>query len=315
MFVFRNILFAGLIYLSISDRVFAYTPEVNIGGTIGLSATFGTKVNRIGLVIGGFIAVEHLQINSSFNRFYCYNSYGPDLPRKESQFNLGVTGSFGPEVATTEDYIFFSPVSNFTGKKHSVSYVYKIYKDNISTSQNSGVIGFQTGNIQFYSENDLFIFKGSDKYRTGAISLNYQYQNTQVGISCLLWTADNTDKKKIKVPPGESAYNSKHGYYDLSQTKHGRYSQGILALHAAYDLPYSQTISVDAGIDAEQVRHVLQNKILHDMPFVPDKWIKAINPHFPMLDTEGNPFLDKENQKIRKPLFFGATSLNPTLFY
>lgn len=313
MFI-RQYFIIGLILLLLLNPLSAQNLNWNPGGTIGISATFGTKINRVGILFGAFIVLDHVQVNTYFNRFYCFNNLGPDLRRIENQLNFGLTGAFGPTVAdTSSDFIFFSPISNFTGKKHSISYVYKIYTDNISTSQNTGIIGFQSGNFQFYTENDLFIFKGNDKYRTGALSFTYQYQNALAGITCLLWTGHNQDEKAVKIPPGEG-YISQFGHYDLSETKYGRHSHGILALYASYALPYMQTVSATAGIDAEQIRHGLQNKVLHDMPFLPRKW-KTVNPHFPMLDTEGKSFLNKKDQKIRKPLFFGTMSLNPVLFY
>lgn len=318
MSIRQYFILTGFILITTLKPLLAINTNWNTGagGMIGLSATFGTKVNRIGFLAGGFIIIENVQFNTSFNRLFCFNSYGPNLRRIENQFNIGITGSFGPAMSTVinSEPVFYSPVSNFTGNKHSISYVYKIYTDNISTSQSTGIIGFQSGGIHFYTENDLLIFKGSDKYRTGAISLFYQRQNFQVGITSLLWTGNNEEDKKIKIPPGQNNYDSKYGYYDLSETKHGRFSHGILAVFGAYSLGNAQTISATAGIDSEQVRHTIQNKFIHDMPFIPKKWNNTINPHFPMLDSIGKPFINKD-QKIKKPEFFGTISLNPTLFY
>ncbi|HET6245021.1 MAG: hypothetical protein H0V01_13180 [Bacteroidetes bacterium] len=306
----------GVILTSLINPLYAINPIWNAGGIVGISATFGTKVNRIGFLTGAYIVCENIQLNAYANRLYCFNSYGPDLKRIENQFNLGITGAFGPETLTlSREAVFFSPVSNFTGKSNSLSYVFKIYSDNISTSQNTGIIGFQSGNFHFFTENDLFIFKGSDKYRTGAVSVIYQNMNMQLGVNLLLWTGNNNDEKKIKIKPGESDYRSEFGYYDLSETKYGKFSHGILAFSGAYALPYSQTISAMAGIDSEQIRHVVQNKFLHDMPFIPKKLNKAINPHFPKLDSNGLPYLKKQDQTMKKSKFFGTVSVNPTLFY
>ena len=317
MFIRNSIIFIGFLILIDLNGLNAQSSNFNGGGSLGLSATLGTKVKRIGFFLGGFIVMDQIQFNTYFNRFYCFNSYGPHSKRLENVLNVGITGAFGPPtIQSVNERNFFSPISNFTNKRHSISYVYKIYTDNISTSQNSGIIGFQTGNIQFYAENDLFIFKGSDKYRTGAFSLIYQYFKTQIGLTCLLWTGNNNDKETIKILKGENhEYSSKFGYYDLSETKYGRYSHGIIALQAAYALPLMQSLNVQAGIDAEQIRHAFQNKILHDLPFIPNKWNKSINPHFPMLDEEGKPFLYKKGQKIREPKFHGSASLNPVLLY
>jgi hypothetical protein len=286
-------------------------------GTAGISATFGSKVNRLGLMAGFWAFYENFQLNVYGNSFYCFNSFGPNTPRWESQLNLGLLGSFGPHRAFNNDNHarFYSPVSNFTGRQHSLTYILKFYFDNIGTSQPTAIAGLGTGRTSFFMENDLLILRGSDKYRTGAVSVLHQYQDFRFGATALLWTGNNRAKEAVKVRGEQTDYPSEFGYYDLSETKFGKHSHGIFALQADYQLPYRQALGLRAGVDAEQVRHIIQNKILHDMPFLPRIFNKPDNPHFPMLDEEGKPYLFKEDQKIRKPVFFGDVSLNPTLTY
>ncbi len=296
---------------------FCYSNNINFGGTIGISLTLGTKVNRAGIMAGGFIYYQNLQINSYWNGFYALNSFGPNLKRLESQTNIGLLAAYGPafDYYSEQNRQFFSPVSNHTGRKHSISYIYKIYHDNINTSQSTGIVGFSVGRTAAFMENDLFIFKGSDRYRTGAFSVMHQVENFQAGLTALLWTGNTQAEGSIRVKPGETDYPSRHGYYDLSKAKYGRYAHGILAFNAAVQMPYRQTIGARLGIDAEQVRHIIQNRILHDLPFIPLKLNKSVNPHFPMLSPEGEPYIFKEGQQVRNPKLFGDVSLNPSLFY
>ena len=69
------------------------------------------------------------------------------------------------------------------------------------------------------------------------------------------------------------------------------------------------------GIDAEQVRHVFQNRIVHDMYFIPERFIGYKNVHYPMLQKDGTPFLQRPGQKVRKPKPFFNLGLNDNLFY
>lgn len=90
-------------------------------------------------------------------------------------------------------------------------------------------------------------------------------------------------------------------------------SHGLLSLQVNYHAGYSQNLQANAGVDAEQVRNVVQNKIIHDLPFLPKRWNK--NCHIPMIDSEGKQYLYQENQKIRRPKVLLNVFGNPGLFY
>ncbi len=51
------------------------------------------------------------------------------------------------------------------------------------------------------------------------------------------------------------------------------------------------------------------------MPMFPKKWNKADNPHYPMLKSDGNPYLFLEGDKLRKTKFYFQTGLNQPIFY
>ncbi len=51
------------------------------------------------------------------------------------------------------------------------------------------------------------------------------------------------------------------------------------------------------------------------MPFIPKKWNKVENLHIPMIDREGNQYLYRKEQKIKKPKLFLNSYLSPNIFY
>jgi len=92
-------------------------------------------------------------------------------------------------------------------------------------------------------------------------------------------------------------------------------SHGLLSAQIKYANEFGQYFQVNTGVDADQIRNVLQNKVIHDLPFFPKKWNTAQNLHFPMIDTNGNQYLYRTEQKIRKPKLFLNGHASPNVFY
>jgi len=69
------------------------------------------------------------------------------------------------------------------------------------------------------------------------------------------------------------------------------------------------------GVDSEHIRYAIQDIFIHDMYFIPKKWNKAKNPHYPMLDTTGQPYLFKPGQKVKPTSFYFEFSGNTGIFY
>jgi len=80
-------------------------------------------------------------------------------------------------------------------------------------------------------------------------------------------------------------------------------------------LPYQQTWQGNIGVDAEQVRNTVQNKLIHDMVFLPKAWRPKTNCHIPMLDKNNNAYLFHENQEIKSPRFYLNAFTNASCFY
>ena len=104
------------------------------------------------------------------------------------------------------------------------------------------------------------------------------------------------------------------GYKDLTHAKYGKLSHGILAARADYYWKHGQVVRMESGVDAEQIRHLFQNKLVHDF-LVPAKLVKHKNPHYPMLQSDGSPYLFKKGQHVRPAKFYFQAGLNQMMFY
>ncbi len=281
------------------------------GGKIGLVLYGGSKINRLGFTAGAYLMKDHIQFNTLGSILYSFNNLGPKKRGVEGHLGIGILGAVGKPVST--ENIHISLVSNQLYRPYALGIAYKWYFDQIGTSQQTGLLGLHFKNISILSENDAFVGQGKDRYRTGAILLQYRYEDYQFALSNIMWTGDPKSPKAIRVR--KTDYPARFGYFDISNSKYGAYSHGILGLQVERAFRYKQTIRAFAGIDAEQIRHFVQNKFIHDMPFIPNKWNTAENPHYPMIDENGNQYLYGEDQRLRKAKFFWYLSMNPYLFY
>jgi hypothetical protein len=222
----------------------------------------------------------------------------------ELQISSGLLAGWGKRDMDSNPFI--SSVTNRTGRRYSIACAYNIYRDGMQMSQKTGSIAIQIRRVSVIAENDL-LGDGKDRFRTGGLAIQYRHFNTILGMSITTWTGEKG--KRIT----ESDYPSRRGYRET--TRFGNYSHGIAALQVQHHLGYGQNVRVEAGVDAEQVRHLFQNRIIHDLCFLPARWVKTPSSHVPMLDTERNMYLFLPGQKILKPSFYGNIAANPSLFY
>lgn len=284
----------------------------DIGFTAGLTFNFGTKVNRIGLQASAYYVKSIVQLNTGLRAYYSFNSYGPKGNRPEVMYTLGALIAYGEK--DTFDNQFIHPLSNQTRHRYGVGYSYNFYWDKIGTTQQSGTIAFHFPNTEIIFENDMFIPAWSDEFRTGAFQVTYYYkQETRVSVNLLTWTGAfrHPNRKTVK----DTDYPSRFGYFDIKDCPYGNLSHGILGLQVQHMLPYRQVASAMMGIDSERIRHAIQNRFIHDGLFLPVKRRVVPNPHFPMIDKEGNPFLFKEGQEVRPAKFFLDLGFNPYVTY
>ncbi len=145
----------------------------------GLAFEMGNKQRRVGLVVGSFVAYQHLQVNGKVGGYYNFKSIGAGQRSWEAILGLGVVGTYG--VLDSTKIMFNTLLDNNTFRKHSLGYAYTYYLDSQHTSQATGTFMVAIDKFQILTENDLFGGKSglADRNRTGAFSLNYQYDNFQ----------------------------------------------------------------------------------------------------------------------------------------
>lgn len=65
------------------------------GAMIGVTITFGSALNRLGLTAGGYRADGRLQLNVNARWYYNFRSLGPDLAGPEATISLGGLYAWG----------------------------------------------------------------------------------------------------------------------------------------------------------------------------------------------------------------------------
>lgn len=308
--MFKTIVILFLLFstplIKAQDLVFK-TPS--LGFNVGLHAAFGTHVQRLGCAFNFYYLANHLQANSEIRVYYNFKNLGPNLKYTELVLAQGLSYSWGA-VRT-----FYNPFLGATGNQskfqNNMAFAYTAYFNRRGTTQQTGQVAVQLNSFDLIIENDLFARPALDRFRTGAILLQYQYrQYWQGGLACALWTGQMGHKAPCNAEKIRSAC-----YMDTSNAVFANTSHGLLYAQGRYAFNYSQILEARAGVDAEQIRNAVQNHFFHDMRFLPHKWRKYKNCHIPMLDTKGNAYLYLENQKIRKAKPLLNVSSNSGTFY
>lgn len=282
---------------------FEFTP--NFGAQLGISFSLGTHQNRIGLMTKFYYQYEYIQVNLQLSGFYNLRAMGNHEKGFEGQVKLGVVGAWGQKDSIANP--FLNEVSNQTGRKYAIGYSYNYYFDNMGTSQFTATIGFEAWNARLIFENDYFSFMDEDKFRTGSMGLFYRLHNTLFGFSHIAWTGNPYPKNSTKVGDNKE-FPAKYGYMDMADAPYGNFSVGALALSVEHKIPYEQYVGASIGIDADQIRNALQNKAIHE-----NKLLQ--NAHIPMIDSEGQQYLYREDQTIRPAEFYLQFLGNNGLFY
>lgn len=284
-------------------------PNSNYGFYAGLNLAFGTHVQRLGVNAGFYFYSNWFQCNSEVRLYRNRKNLGPPKAHNELVLSQGLVYAYGKK--TRQETVFMSSVSNQTGYDHSIAYTFNVYLNKIGTYQETGILALQFQDIFFIAENDLLARPSLDRFRTGAFLLMYQYQNLyQFAMNCTMWTGQMGNRHNLEGPSSFS-----HCYMDTSGGKHSGYSHGIFALQVKAALPLYQNVQLSVGMDAEQIRNVVQNKAFHDMVMLPKKWRPKTNCHIPMIDSKGNPFLYQEGQIIKPARLYLNVFTNPSLFY
>jgi hypothetical protein len=278
----------------------------NCGFQVGFVSAIGTHFQRIGFVTQAYYVSNFAQVNASFRVYDNFKNLGPKGEYLELCTSLGLVLGYGKK--NDESNYFISCIGNQTGYKNSFSYCYSVWYNKIKTSQVTGIVAFQFDKFSIITENDLLAKPILDRFRTGAILLQYQDKYIQYAINCTMWTGKMGIAVKDDVMFPSGYVTSKGGIYsDLSH--------GLLSGQVKIANEYGQYFQLNMGIDAEQVRNAVQNKLIHDMVFLPRSLYKSNNSHLPMLDTKNEQYLKRPNQHIKKPTLFFNAQTSPNIFY
>ncbi|MEO6302013.1 MAG: polymorphic toxin type 23 domain-containing protein [Bacteroidia bacterium] len=281
----------------------------NIGFNIGGNFALGSHFQRIGLNFNFFYINKFVQANSEVRLYLSFKNLGPKFIYEELVLSQGLVLGYGGKQNFYNPFI--NSVSNQTGFKNSVAYSYNAYVNKIKTKQVTGIAAFQFNAISVIIENDILAKPILDRFRTGAFLIQYQYKDIyQAGINCTMWTG----KMGRSVDIDHRGVYTKC-YMDTTNGLYSTVSHGLLSAQFKYNVGFSQNIQANIGVDAEQVRNVVQNRFIHNMRFVPKKLNKTHNCHIPMIDDKGEQYLFKDGQKIKKPRLYSNFFLNANLFY
>ena len=97
------------------------------------------------------------------------------------------------------------------------------------------------------------------------------------------------------------------GYLNTEGGIYSNYSHGLLSAQVKFANEYGQYLQANVGMDAEQIRNALQNKVVHTL--FPNNYF------IPMIDSEGQQYLYKKGQVIKKPRLYLNANLNANVFY
>lgn len=252
----------------------------------------GSPINAVGMQTNFFYAHNHVQVGTGWQAKIYATGLGPKGLFVEHRFHLSGHLSWGKNREVNRQFV--NPLFQFTDKRNSLGYAYYWYWDTRKTSQNSGAWLLQIDRAFVYFENDLFAGQGRDRFRTGTLELIYMDSIQQIALSMRMWTGETRGAEIVE----NSTYSSTRGYKDLSRSLYGKHSHGILSLRYARQFDFSP-IALELGIDNEHIRHFFQNRLIHDFPYFL-KTNPMRNRHLPMLDDQGNPFLEPNSQRLRK---------------
>jgi hypothetical protein len=283
--------------------------DAHFGFNFSANIAFGTHFQRVGLNLNFFYVYEHVQANSELRTYFSFKNLGPKIIYKELVLSQGII--YGYDIKQSFFNPFVNSISNQTGYRHSFSYAYNVYLNRIKTTQQTGLFALQFDKISVITENDILARPTLDRFRTGAFLIQYQYDDKfQAAINCSMWTGQMGRKMPIE---SDKVYS--HCYMDTTGGVYSNLSHGLFSAQFKYNVGLSQNAQANIGIDAEQVRNVMQNKFIHDAVLIPKKWRSGKNCHIPMIDEQGNQYLYDKSQRTKAARLYLNLFTNAAVFY
>lgn len=276
----------------------------HFGGSIGVSLNFGSHINGVGLKMNGYYTDYFYQVNAGQQFNFYFNHLGSRKKFIESKSALGLILVFGPERSHLDFEL--DALNHQTKHDYAFGFNYIFYRDDVGTSQNSGGFGMHIKNLSLYHENDFFAGQARDRFRTAHFHIGWKQENVKFGAGVYLWTGETTGAERSNITTKQSP----NGFKILEDLPYGKTSHGIAYGNISLALPYQQTVHLRLGVDGERIRHIIQNKMAHDIALIPGltKKTKRSTPHYPILDSQGCPVFDFDSK--RENAFFMSFGLN-----
>lgn len=280
-----------------------FNSHPKFGWQAGVVFAVGSHQQKIGLSGNIFYHDLFYQFNLGSQFSFLLNSYGGRKGFWENRTDLGLVLLAGKKNLRASP--IFGGLQHQTNYNYGLAYNYLLYRDNKGTSQWSGGFGLHIKEFFIAMENDIFAGGGRDRFRTAILYAHFRQEFFTYFTEVFLWTGETRNSIWNKTSTKRMPY----GYKDLSNLPYGKTSHGIWSFGIHASLPYRQIFTAKFGIDGEKIRNFVQNKLGHDLIFLPKKF-KRNTPHYPMLDTDGNPILSKEQNKKRTKPFLSISTNN-----
>lgn len=268
----------------------------HFGGQIGAVIQFGTHKSAVGLTLNAYYQDYFYQINAGQHILFNVSDLGGRKNFFESRTSVGALLMAGRRDKNIDPFI--QPLNHQSSYRHAIGYSYIWYYDKASTSQRSGAWSLHFSNFSLYHENDVFGGQGKDRFRTGDFRISYLHENLRFSTGIRIWTGETSRTTWVKT----STDVCPNGYKILEDNTYGNTSHGIIYAGVQGMLGLGQYGTVFTGIDSELARHTFQNKLMHDLPFMP-KNFERTTPHYPMIDENGCAVFDKTYRKRDKWFF------------
>jgi hypothetical protein len=264
----------------------------HFGGSIGLVANIGTHVNSIGLNVNGYHSDNFYQFNLGTTFYLHQSSYGGRKYFWENRNAAGIVLLAGKKERNID--FEFDGLNHQTQSNYGLGFNYLFYFDKKGTSQASGGFALHLKNTSIYHENDVFAGTAKDRFRTGHFRVSYLYNDFKFATGINLWTGESRGVYWQKI----TFDGCPAGFKILEDTPYGRTAHGNLYASVLYNLPYRQNVHLKIGIDSEHIRHIFQNRMIHDF----GRFVGRSAPHYPRLDKNGCPTFEKS--LVRKDKLF-----------
>lgn len=277
----------------------------NAGVKCSFLMSIGTHQTAFGIGLNAYAAIENVQVNwGTTYRFFEHN-LGDRCHFGEWRHTIGAVFMAGKK----ENPINFEwdGALHQSNKPFSLGYAYIWYFDKVGSTQRSGTWNIGVDRIDIQFENDVFGGQAKDRFRTGNLFISYRDAYNKAGIGIQIWTGET----KFSHWNRDASPKMPSGYRDLTSLSYGNLNHGNIYVEYKH-FEFQQIAGMRLGVDSENVRHLFQNRISHDLIFFPKK-IERNTPHYPRLDENGKNVFSRDSVRKSKPYF--KVFLNDGLLY